>query len=273
MRCKLPEVAAKTPVAAKKTVWVPQTAKGDQAKAIKEKVRAEYGDQLLPERRRKRPAVLEVRYQKVRILAPGRWKAPEGWTEEQSKRSIEVTVIFAEEVDTPEGEEPVGWTLLTTMPVESGEDACQMVAYYALRWRIERFHYTLKSGCQVERLQGKDAHTIINKVALYCVVAWRLMQLTYLGRTAPETPAAGVLSDDELEVLGLKTGRQVQTVREAIRAISVLGGFEPCPSAGEPGLKVLWLGFARLQAMVDGFQLARMAPHPPGLPSAPNQCA
>jgi len=253
---KLLELAGAAPVAARMTVWVPLKEKGAQAAAIKAKVREEYGERLLPAQRRKRPVVLEVRYQRIRIFAPGNWKAPEEWAPEEVRRSVEMTVIHAEEVDAPEGAEPVKWVLLTTVPIDRAEDACRMVTYYALRWRIERFHYTLKSGCRVEKLQGQEAHTIINKVALCCVAAWRLMLLTYLGRAAPETPAAEVLSDEELAVLRQKTGRRVETVREATIAIARLGGFEPHRSAGDPGLKSLWLGLARLQAMAEGYRLA-----------------
>lgn len=267
---KLLEVAATAPVAAKMTVWVPLKVKGEQAAAIRAKVRAEHGEGLLPEQRQKRPAVLEVRYQKVRILAPARWKAPQEWQQGDAKQSVEMTVIHAEEVEAPEGVAPLKWILLTTMLVQSGEDACQLVRYYALRWRIERFHYTLKSGCGAEKLQGVDAHTIMNKVALYCVVAWRLMLLTYLSSTAPETPAAELLSGDELAVLREKTRRRMATVKEATIAIAVLGGFEPCPSAGEPGLKALWLGLARLHAMVEGYQLARATLRLSPLRAAPN---
>lgn len=39
---------------------------------------------------------------------------------------------------------------------------------------IERFHYTLKQGCTVERLQFEEAHTLKNALALYSIVAWRL---------------------------------------------------------------------------------------------------
>jgi len=56
------------------------------------------------------------------------------------------------------------------------------VQYYSLRWLIERYHYTLKSGC---RLQASQLHTheaLQNLLALYCAVAWRLLWLTYAAR-------------------------------------------------------------------------------------------
>jgi hypothetical protein len=39
------------------------------------------------------------------------------------------------------------------------EDAVEKIDWYKLRWRIERFHYTLKSGCKIEELQLQTMET------------------------------------------------------------------------------------------------------------------
>jgi hypothetical protein len=36
------------------------------------------------------------------------------------------------------------------------EQAFEKVKYYVQRWKIERFHYVLKSGCAIEKLQERD---------------------------------------------------------------------------------------------------------------------
>ena len=50
----------------------------------------------------------------------------------------------------PDGEAPVHWLLLTSRPVETLDQAEQIVTFYAYRWLIERFHFALKSGCKLE---------------------------------------------------------------------------------------------------------------------------
>lgn len=169
-------------------------------------------------------------------------------------------VIRAVEREPPSGEKPIAWVLLTTLPVAGGEEACQRVRDYARRWEIERFHYTLKSGCRVEQLQMEEAETLMKAIGLYAVVAWRLLYLTHLGRVAPEAKATAVVSEEELEVLSARAGERVETVREAIRQIAKLGGWEGYPSAGEPGVKSMWLGMRRLDGMVEGWRLARATP-------------
>ena len=121
---------------------------------------------------------------------------------------------------------------------------------------IERWHFTLKSGCQVERLQFDDARSLQHGLALYGVVAWRLLWLTHLARTDPEQPTTLVLNAIEQHVLERAVRRPVATVREAVRAIAQLGGFAGSPSLGEPGVKSLWMGWRHLEALIEGYYLA-----------------
>jgi hypothetical protein len=169
-----------------------------------------------------------------------------------------VSILCATEVEPPAGEEPIQWILVTTREVTSAAAACQMVRYYARRWVIERWHFTLKSGCRVERLQIDDAASLKNALAVYGVVAWRLLWMTHLARVEPEQPAAAVVGLAERVVLEEATGQPVGTVREAVRAIAKLGGFAGTPAMGEPGVKSLWLGWRQLEAMVAGYRLALM---------------
>jgi hypothetical protein len=197
-----------------------------------------------------REAVLELAVSAVRVQAPRRRTAdvPAG--------SLALWVVRATELAPPPGCTPIEWILLTTRAVDSLAAARRCVQYYALRWRVERFHYTLKQGCTVERLQFDTAHALQNALALYSIVAWRLLWLTYTARQQPEAPATEVFPPLELQVLAQATQVPVATARDAVRAIAQLGGFPTNPSAKEPGVKVLWRGLRRLEAMVEGWLLA-----------------
>jgi hypothetical protein len=203
--------------------------------------------------RPEREAQLEVRARGLRVLPPRHqrargpeepWDPPALW------------VIWASEPSPPEGEEAVDWVLVTTVALRDDAHAVRMVGYYALRWRIERLHFTLKSGCRVEQLQMETAHSLKNVLALYYVVAWRLLWLTYVARAEPDQPAAELLAPREVAVLAQATGTPVATAQQAVRAIGQLGGFQGYRSAREPGVKSLWQGLRRLEAMVWGWQLA-----------------
>jgi hypothetical protein len=166
-------------------------------------------------------------------------------------------VVVARETEPHPGAPALEWVLLTTMPLPDAAATGQLVRYYALRWTIERFHYTVKSGCQVERLQLDDATALQHALALYLVVGWRLLYLTYLARTAAETPASDCLTPEEITVLSQAHGQPVTTIQTAIRVLARLGGQETYRTAPTPGVKRLWLGLRRLEAMVEGWQLAQ----------------
>lgn len=203
-----------------------------------------------------REAVLALRSQPVRVPPPSYRPAAE---RRDPARTVTVWAIEARESEPPPGSDPIHWVLLSTRPAPDGESAAWLVRVYTRRWRVERLHFVLKSGLRVERLQLDDATSLQHALALYYLVAWRLLWLTESARVQPEGPAAALLSPEERAVLAAHAGRPVATQREAVQAIARLGGFPRAPSAGEPGVKSLWLGLTRLEAMVLGWKLAHHA--------------
>ncbi len=69
---------------------------------------------------------------------------------------------------------PIRWLLLTTLPVAEAADVRSCVKLYRQRWLIERYHFTLKSGCGIERWQLATAERLQRAFATSCIVAWRL---------------------------------------------------------------------------------------------------
>ena len=57
------------------------------------------------------------------------------------------------EVEPPVEVEPIEWLLLTTVAVETVDDAIERVQWYSCRWGIEVWHRILKSGCRIEARQ------------------------------------------------------------------------------------------------------------------------
>ena len=145
--------------------------------------------------RPKRPgrlAQLEVRYQKVQLRPP---------SYHSDKSPIELWAIHAMESDPPQGTPAVEWFLLTTVPIDSPEDAVKCLRWYCLRWRIEDWHRVLKSGCGIEQVTHRTAERIRRALAISMVVAWRIMLMTLMGRETPELPPDVLFSDIELHVL------------------------------------------------------------------------
>jgi hypothetical protein len=208
-------------------------------------------------RQRQRPAreaQLELRVVSVWLQPADLRKADAGIRDDQPQH---VWVVEAREADAPPGVQALHWVLLTTLEVTNSQAAARVVGYYCRRWVIEELHLVLKSGLKAEKLQLETADLLKNTLALLYVVAWRVLQLRDTARWLPESPAEELITATERQVLEAAEGQPVSTARAVVRAIAHVGGFPRYPSAGEPGVRSLWEGCQRLEAMVFGWQLAR----------------
>ncbi len=176
-------------------------------------------------------------------------------------------MVLAEEDAAPTGVRPVCWLLLATFPVITFDDAIRCVSYYSYRWLIERYHFVLKSGCGLEKLQLETGEGIHRALSTYCIVAWRLLWLTYEARRNPDLPCDRVLETHEWQSLYCcvhKTSIPPVTppsLHEAVVLIARLGGFLGRKGDGEPGVKTIWRGLRRLHDIASGWQLSHSASH------------
>ena len=172
-----------------------------------------------------------------------------------------VTRLIAKETDAPAGVKPVEWRLLTNRAAQTLDDLVELIEWYRCRWEIETFFNVLKNGCRVEALQLGSVGKIELALAVYMVVSWRLARLVRLGRTHPDLAATTLFTDEEWKgayILAKKpVPKKTPTLREVIRQIAMLGGFLARKCDGEPGIKMLWLGFARIRDFVDGVEHMR----------------
>jgi hypothetical protein len=157
------------------------------------------------------------------------------------------------QADCFDANQALSWSLLTSLPIERADDVQRVVRFYALRWRIERLHFTLKSGAlNVEKLQFDDIHTLVNALTFYTVVAWQLLALTYALRHDPEQPAEALFEPDELTLLHQLSGKPVDSLRQATLALTQLVGFTPSRKQPLPGVKVLATAIERFSFVKQG---------------------
>ena len=194
-----------------------------------------------------RTAVVEVRYGPVELRAP------------QGKPELPVVKLWAVsvvEVDPPAGVEPVEWMLLTNLPVESPEGALEKIRWYGLRFQIEVYHRTLKSGCKIEERQLGSAERIESCLALDLIVAWRVVYLTKLGRETPEVPCTVFFEEAQWQAILFYFTKalpptQPPTLRTIQLLVARLGGFLGRKCDGQPGTKSMWLGLQRLDDLTE----------------------
>jgi transposase-like protein/transposase Tn5 family protein len=204
-----------------------------------------------------RTATVQIGWTTVQLLPPQDYPRP------ASAPRPTLQLVVVEEREPPAGVKPLRWLLWTTLPVTRWGEALAVVDAYRRRWLIERYHYVLKSGCGIEQLQLETAARLERALAVCCVVAWRLLWLTYQARATPEVACSTVFARHEWEALVCTVqGTPVPpahppTLREAVRMVAQLGGFLARKGDGEPGVKTLWRGLARLEDIAATWLLLR----------------
>lgn len=165
-------------------------------------------------------------------------------------------VVRVWEPEPPEGIEALEWILLCDGPVSTPEEVVQVALQYATRWVVEDFHKALKTGLGAERLQLGTAHGLFAAIAVMSIDALRLLDLRERLRVAPDAPATeSGLDPLELDILALRTRRNLATVRDVVLAIGRIGGHMNRKGDGLPGLITLWRGMKKLRNLVAGAML------------------
>ncbi len=210
----------------------------------------------MPKRGKKpsRQVIQSVRTLRVRIHPPtgrrGKLRLQPFWA----------TVIVTTENNPPAGEEPISWVLLTNMELNTTITYQDTIKWYLCRWKIETFFYILKSGCRIEELQLKTAKSFLPCIALYCIVAWRILTLTHVARVTPDITCEVMFEKIEWQCAYSTIHKkppptQPPTIQEMIILIAKLGGFLARKSDRFPGPKSIWLGFSCLRNFVMAFEV------------------
>jgi hypothetical protein len=224
-----------------------------------------HGPQAARGRRKKRAAQpartakLEVRIGRLQMPFPEH-KSP--YLKRLSPSPITMWVVHAIEVNPPAGAERVEWILLTSLPIESFDDAWRVLGYYEKRWLIEEWHKALKTGCRLEDRQLKSKEALERITGLLSAVAVRLLQLKSAARTNPGRAARQIVPQHWIRMLIAarkrlkKTATMTMTIGEFYRELAKLGGFLGRKSDGEPGWITIWRGWQKLYLLVRGAELA-----------------
>jgi hypothetical protein len=174
-------------------------------------------------------------------------------------KSVRVNVVRVWEPSPPKGEDPVCWVLYTTEPADTAEQLETIVDHYQSRWIIEDFFKALKTGCAFEQRQLESFHALSNALAVFSVVAWRMLLARSVARAHPTSRARSVLTTTQLRLVQahLKMRQLPTTAKDALYAVARLGGH--LKRNGDPGWLTLGRGFEKLLLLETGWHLATAA--------------
>lgn len=188
-------------------------------------------------------AEVEIKYERLQLLPPiGKQK---------HYPPLELTVLHAQERGKPKNRKRIDWKLITDLPVRTLKDAIEKLRWYALRWKIEVFHKILKSGCKAEDRRLRTAERLVNLIAIFCIVSWRIFWMTMLNRADPNAAPNLALTTTEMRLLDQLVPDKTEppTCRPISRyliKVARLGGYLARANDPAPGNIVMWRGLSRL---------------------------
>jgi len=228
---RLREAVLKTPA----LYQVELLARGRQAKIAAD-------DRSRRQNRQTRHANVEVRAARVTLRPPSR--------PDRKLAPVSVNVVMVREPNPPPGETPIEWILVTTLPIDTLEQVRTIVEYYCVRWCIEVFFRTLKSGCRIEHRRFEHIDRVLPCLGLCLIVAWRTLFVCRMGRNCPDLDCEAIFEPSEWKAVWMavkrtKPPRQVPRLSEMVHLVASLGGYIE-RTKSEPGTQTLWIGIQRM---------------------------
>ncbi len=209
-----------------------------------------------------REALLVVRWTSVEI------QRPDKLNREDYPPRIKLYAVEAKEVNTPTGQEPIHWRLMTTHPVVAIEQALQVIKWYCWRWLIEQLFATLKfAGLDIEATQLESIKAIQRLTIIALSVAVKTLQMVE-GRDNLDVPASVAFSQEQQQCLTqiapTLQGRTLKQQNPSPKAslpwatwlIARLGGWSGYRSGRPPGMPTLVHGLRRFETIFIGWKAA-----------------
>ena len=205
--------------------------------------------------RRARTTTVHVAFTPVQLAPPGKDHG------HYPKVPLALWAVRVWEPNTPAGEDPLEWILLTNVPAACLADAEERLDWYEHRPIVEELHKGMKTGCSIESLHFMTIDRLEPAIAVLSAVTTTLLRLRDAARApdAATRPATEVIGADYVEALVAHYGKRLgatPTVLQFYLHVARLGGHQNRKCDGFPGWLTLWRGWTRLQAMVDGYHAA-----------------
>jgi Transposase DNA-binding/Transposase DDE domain len=176
--------------------------------------------------------------------------------------TVPLNIVHVVELEPPPDSPAIEWKLLTSLPISSADDVARVVDIYRARWRIEEFFKALKTGCAFEKRQLESLQSLLNALAVFVPIAWRLLLLRATARSSrASAPAPLVMPQSRVDALvALANSRGAKlpaspSVQEALLGVARIGGH--IKNNGDPGWIVLGRGYEKLLMFEAGWLAAK----------------
>lgn len=202
--------------------------------------------------RKARTATADITFKQVTLKVP----------QKKTGEPLTLWYVGCKERDNPGSD--LCWHLLTSEPVLTKEDALRIIEYYEYRWLVEEYHKVWKSeGTDIEKLQLQSRDNMERMVTIMGFVATRLLQLKFANKQDDEMSCETILSPRAWKLLWVKRigtplPESAPNMKWAYENLARLGGWKDTKRTGQASNGVLWQGWFKLQAILEGYELAKM---------------
>ena len=177
-----------------------------------------------------------------------------------SSNIVEINVVIATEINPLSGQEPIEWILLTNVPTDNVDSACEIVKWYLCRWQIEIYFRILKSGCKIEKLQLETKERFDACFTMYMIIAWRILYLTMIARKCPNISCEAVFTEEEWKVAYMisyhnKPPNEPIDLLTMLHLVAKFGGYLNRKNDRQPGPTAIWIGLQRLRDFIRATQI------------------
>jgi Transposase DDE domain len=180
--------------------------------------------------------------------------------------TVALTMVDVREVGAPAQGKPIHWRLFTTRSVTDLDTARRTIELYRMRWAIEEYFHTLKTGgFDVETADISEPEAMIRFVAAIAVAGVTVMQLVKARDGTTHQSALEAFEPVDLPILEAINARMPgRTARQrnphpkgslafAAWVIAHLGGWDGY--YGKPGPKTMRLGLEAFERIKFGTAL------------------
>lgn len=209
-------------------------------------------------------ALLEVSYGEVVI------KKPKGKAEMELPSSWKTHLVRVWESPETVIGESVEWFLLTSHPVNSPEDAFQIIDWYIERWNVEQvFRILKKRGLNVEDSRLRSYERLQKMVILALIAAVKVLCLLRAREGNTSQKLKGIFTEEEQEMLRIvnknvqgKTQKQKNphppdSLAFAAWVIARLGGWKGYKSESPPGPISFLRGLRDFESQMRAFRMLK----------------
>ena len=121
----------------------------------------------------------------------------------------------------------------------------------------------------MESLQLSQIERLERALAIYLIIAWRILHVVTTGQQCPELPCDVVFDAEEWQAAWIvkyrsKPPQTPPPLGEMVRLIAGFGGFLGRKRDGFPGAKAIWEGMEKVRHYAVGIEVGKAVFIPPG---------